>query len=435
MSRLHWMVVLGYLQPSNLTCCVCWYPKCPDQIGATYPDSLQAVQGSCAVLPCTFTFPSGVSDTNGIVAIWFKEVDTQPITIFHSKSPETIDARFQSRTELLGDPLTRNCTLLLRHLRTQDGGKYSFRFEVVKANSWTEKKQLQLTVTGVLTEGDSETFKCSSPYVCPYDHSSLRWFGYDPKTSSVSGTVQLDTTTAISKQTLQTTLTWKNHLGKLVCEISVGTKKARGEITLHVGHAPRGLKVIIQPPSQNIRVGDTVSLICNISSSYPEPTTFWWFKDGTPCGTEQVPGQDQQEIHYSWFKNNIWFKEGSARILTLEEAIASDTGYYTCKVQNNKGSETSSVLGLTVFYPPRPPSLALFQEIQRGQLAIVHCTVDSNPQSTLSLFREQRLLATTSSHLAPNQRINIVATHNSLKLEIQKIMPEDEGEYQCMATN
>ncbi|XP_026546466.1 sialoadhesin, partial [Notechis scutatus] len=258
--------------------------------------------------------------------------------------------------------------------------------------------------------------------------------------------------------------------------------------------APKGVQVTLEPPSKNIRVGDTVSLICNVNSSYPEPTAFRWFKDGIACGTEQVkiiqraslkdygryhceaenplgtglaegvplpifaavlsaspsssiregemvtltcevPGEDLQEIHYSWFKNNIWFKEGSARILTLQEAAAGDTGYYTCKVQNNKGSETSSILGLTVFYPPRSPSLALFQETQRGQLAIVHCTVDSNPQSTLKLFREQQLLATTSSHSAPNQRIGIVATRNSLKLEIQKITPEDEGEYQCVATN
>ncbi|XP_058049757.1 sialoadhesin [Ahaetulla prasina] len=472
---------------------------------ATYPDNLWANKDSCAVLPCTFAFPSSVSVTNGIMAIWFKEEDTQQITVFHSKSPETANARFRNRAELLGDPLEGNCTLVLRHLTKEDSGQYSFRFEVVKANSWTEKKQLQLTITdnpdsptiavpGDLREGVPATFKCSSPYVCPYDHSSLRWFGYDPETSHVSGTVQLDTTAAVSKQTLQTTLTWKNHQQKLACEASVGTRKARGEVTLLVGHAPKGLHVALEPPAQNIRVGDAVTLICNVNSSYPEPTAFRWFKDGTACGTERVktirraslkdygryhceaenslgsgvaeglalpifaavlsvspsssiregepvtltceiPGEDQQEIHYSWFKNNIWFKEGAARILTFQEVTVGDTGYYTCKVQNDKGSETSSAIGLTVFYPPRSPSLALFQETQRGQLAIVHCTVESNPQSTLSLFRDQRLLATTSSHSAPNQRISIAATRNSLKLEIQKVTPEDEGEYQCVATN
>uniref|UniRef100_A0A670ZWM5 Immunoglobulin V-set domain-containing protein n=1 Tax=Pseudonaja textilis TaxID=8673 RepID=A0A670ZWM5_PSETE len=93
----------------------------------TYPDTLSAVQGSCAVLPCTFTFPSGVSDADGIVAIWFKDMDKQPITVFHSKSPETIDARFQSRAELLGDPLKRNCTLLLGGIQPLRAGSRTER--------------------------------------------------------------------------------------------------------------------------------------------------------------------------------------------------------------------------------------------------------------------------------------------------------------------
>uniref|UniRef100_A0A8D0LAI3 Ig-like domain-containing protein n=1 Tax=Sphenodon punctatus TaxID=8508 RepID=A0A8D0LAI3_SPHPU len=85
--------------------------------------------------------------------------------------------------------------------------------------------------------------------------------------------------------------------------------------------------------------------------------------------------------------------------------------------------------------PPRTLSIALFQETQEGQLAIVHCTVESHPPSALSLYRDETLLATTSTHTAPNRRISITATHNSLKLEIQKVVPEDEGEYRCLASN
>lgn len=44
-------------------------------------------------------------------------------------------------------------------------------------------------------------------------------------------------------------------------------------------------------------------------------------------------------------------------------------------------------------------------------------------------------MASTGSHLAPNQRLSVTTTRNSLKLEIQKVVPEDEGEYQCVATN
>lgn len=65
----------------------------------------------------------------------------------------------------------------------------------------------------------------------------------------------------------------------------------------------------------------------------------------------------------------------------------------------------------------------------------MYCTVDSSPQAALSLYRDKQLVATSSSHAAPSQRVRVTTTRNSLKLEIQKVLPEDEAEYQCVATN
>ncbi|KAL7975903.1 hypothetical protein Chor_011818 [Crotalus horridus] len=174
-----------------------------------------------------------------------------------------------------------------------------------------------------LREGVPASFKCSSPYVCPYEHSSLRWFGQHPETSDVSGTVQLDTTAAVLRQTLQTTLTWKDHEHKLGCEVSVGTQKARGEVTLRVAYAPKGVQVILHPPNQNIRVGDAVSLLCNVSAAYPEPTAFRWFKDGSACGTEQV-------------KN-------------IPSVSLKDYGLYHCEAENALGTGVAEGVPLLIF--------------------------------------------------------------------------------------
>ncbi|XP_062992059.1 sialoadhesin [Elgaria multicarinata webbii] len=471
----------------------------------TYPQSLQSIHGYCAVIPCTFSFPSNVAVTAGITAIWFKDHSGERITIYHSATPASADARFRGRTELLGDPLKRNCTLLLRTVTSEDSGNYYFRFEISDGNRWSQQNGVQLTVAnkpdpptiaapGDLNEGVTATFDCSSPYVCPYGNSSLQWMGYNAETSLVTEMVQLDTTAALKKESLRTSLSWKDHNQKMICELFVGMQRVAGGITLRVKHAPKGVTVSLKPPTKNIRVGDAASLTCNVSSSYPEVTSYRWFKDGVPSGNEKVksfrsiarndyglyhceagnsvgagiaeavtlyvfsavlqvspsssvregekvtltcdvPGEDMQEIHYSWYKNNIWIKEGSARSLVFLEVAVGDTGYYSCKVQNDKGSEMSQAIGLSVFYPPRAPSLTLFQETQEGRLAIVYCTVDSNPQSTLSLYRGKQLIATTSSHSVPNQRISITTTRNSLKLEIKKVIPEDEGEYECTATN
>uniref|UniRef100_A0A670IV53 Sialic acid binding Ig like lectin 1 n=2 Tax=Podarcis muralis TaxID=64176 RepID=A0A670IV53_PODMU len=463
------------------------------------------VKDSCVVIPCTFSYPSDVAVPNGITAIWYKENTGQKALVYHSATPGSVEGGFQGRTELLGDPLQRNCTLLLRGVTTADAGKYTFRFEISERNRWSDQKGVDLTVTDSvniptiaspddLREGMEVSFSCSSPYTCPYDSISMRWLGYDTTTSLVSKTLQLDTAASLRKQTLTTSLSWKDHNRELSCEVSVGEQVATGRITLNVKHPPKGVKVSLNPSSKNIRVGDEASLTCTVDSSNPEVTAYRWFKDGVSCGSEplktistaaredyglyhceaensvgtgvaegvtlyvfsavlsispsssvregetvtltcDVPGEDKQEIHYSWYKNNIWMKEGSARILVFHEVSVGDTGYYSCKVQNDKGSETSQAIGLSVFYPPRAPSLSLFQETQEGQLAIIYCTVDSNPQSTLSLYRDKRLIATTSSHSAPSQRISISTTRNSLKLEIQKVVPEDQGEYQCVASN
>ncbi|XP_061439626.1 sialoadhesin [Rhineura floridana] len=471
----------------------------------TYPEHLWSVRDSCVLIPCTFSYPSDVAVTGSITAIWYKGPTSERTVVYHSATPDSVEAQFRGRTKLLGDPLAQNCTLVLRNVTNEDSGKYYFRFEISEGNRWSDQKGVELTVTDTpnvptiaspedLHEGVPVSFNCSSPYVCPHDSISLRWLGYDMETSFVSGMVQLDTTAGLRKQTLSTSFSWKYHNRQMSCEVSVGEQARAGKIKLSVKHSPKGVKVSLNPSTKNIRVGDAVSLTCTVHSSYPDVTAYRWFKDGASCGNEavktiqsasredyglyrceaensvgtgvaegvtlyvfsavlsvspsssvregematltcDVPGEDKQEIHYSWYKNNIWIKEGKARILVFHEVAVGDTGYYTCKVQNDKGSEMSQAVSLSVFYPPRPPSLTLFQETQKGQLAIIYCTVDSNPQSSLSLYQDKRLIATSSSHSAPSQRISVTTTRNSLKMEIQKVVPEDKGEYQCVATN
>lgn len=69
-------------------------------------------------------------------------------------------------------------------------------------------------------------------------------------------------------------------------------------------------------------------------------------------------------------------------------------------------------------------------------MAVFICTVDSYPLAHLSLFRGERLLATS---LEPQRlshgRIQAKATANSLQLEVRELGLEDSGNYHCEATN
>lgn len=61
-----------------------------------------------------------------------------------------------------------------------------------------------------------------------------------------------------------------------------------------------------------------------------------------------VPGREGQDLNYTWYKNSIWLKEGTAHTLLFHHVAASDAGYYSCKVTNDRGSDTSQAITLSV---------------------------------------------------------------------------------------
>ncbi|KFM02610.1 Sialoadhesin, partial [Aptenodytes forsteri] len=293
------------------------------------------------------------------------------------------------------------------------------------------------------TEGQTSTLECSTPYACPPGDIALRWEGYDPQVSVVSSHVQLDTSGVGHHLTLTTSFSWKDHSKKLLCEVSYGSRKATGEVALRAD-APKDTQVSVSRSAQNIRVGDTVSLTCEVTSSYPPVSTYHWYKDGTAIGSERiltfrgvrredygqyhceaknaigagvaptvtlyvfsaeilvspaaevqegtattlscdVPGREGQDLNYTWYKNSAWLKEGTVHTLLFHHVAASDTGYYSCKVTNDQGSDTSQAISLSVTYPPRTPTITLFQESQGGRLVIVHCAGPIPEKVNLSL--------------------------------------------------
>lgn len=116
--------------------------------GVTYPESLQASGGSCLVVPCTFSHPEDVTATDGIVAIWYKDYDGQRTVVFHSATPQDVDPKFRGRAQLLGDPMGRNCTLMLREVTPGDSGPYRFRFEIINGDRWSASRDVALSVSG-----------------------------------------------------------------------------------------------------------------------------------------------------------------------------------------------------------------------------------------------------------------------------------------------
>ncbi|XP_021238198.1 sialoadhesin [Numida meleagris] len=493
MTLLRWLVFLTGLDPTA-----------PSTWGVSYPEALRGIAGSCVVFPCTLSFPDDVSAAAGIVAIWYKDYEGQKTMVFHSGDRE-VDANFRGRTQLLGDPTARNCTLLLRGARPEDSGLYRFRFEVVDGDRWSAARDVALRVEDTLerpsisaseevSEDTLVTMECSSPYACPLSAMTLRWAGYNPRVSALSSHVQVDTRGVSRRQSLTTSFSWRDHSRTLLCEVLLGSQRASTELVLRVRHAPKGTKVSLDPPTQHVRVGDTLSLSCAVNSSHPPVTAFRWYKDGAAAGTGSilvlrgvrgqdhgryhceaqnavgtgvapavmlyvmsaevsispaaevqegtattlscdVPGQEGRELNYTWYRNGAWLQQGPSHRLLLPHAAASDAGFYSCTATEAWGSAASPALSLSVTYPPRTPVLTLLQEPQGGGMAVVSCVVDSRPPATLALYHGDALVASSSSPAAPGQRLGVTAARNALRLELRGVRPQDSGTYRCTATN
>ncbi|XP_066174541.1 sialoadhesin [Sylvia atricapilla] len=475
--------------------------------GVSYPESLKASGGSCLVVPCTFSYPAEVTTADGIVAIWYKDYDGQRAVVFHSATPQDVDPRFGGRAQLLGDPRARNCTMLLQGVTPGDSGPYRFRFEIVNGDRWSASRDIIVSVSedldppsvtsnGEQTEGQKATLECSTPYVCPTGDVVLRWEGYDPRVSEVSGHVQLDTTGVGWQVNLTGSFSWKDHSKKLLCQVSQGAKRASTEVVLRVRHSPKDTQVLLSPSSGNIGVGDTVTLSCQVGSSHPPVSGYHWYKDGVAVGTQRVlalqgvrredhgryhceaqnvlgtgvsppvtlrvfsaeisaspaaevlegtattlscdvPGREghPEELTYTWYKNGAWLQEGAAHTLIFPAVTSGDAGYYSCQVTNSQGSDTAQAISLSVTYPPRIPTLTLFQDTQGGRLVIVLCSVDSHPPATLTIDHDGTVVATSGAEVALSRRLHVTSSRNSLRLKIEETGPWDNGNYGCTASN
>lgn len=78
----------------------------------------------------------------------------------------------------------------------------------------------------------------------------------------------------------------------------------------------------VNPSAQNILMGDTVSLTCEVSSSYPPISAYRWYKDGVAVGSEQI--------------------------LTLRGVRREDYGQYRCEAENAVGAGTAPAVTLYV---------------------------------------------------------------------------------------
>nr|XP_004611047.1 unnamed protein product [Sorex araneus] len=350
-----------------------------------------------------------------------------------------------------------------------------------------------LVSPAMLLEGTEVDFNCSTPYACFMEPARLQWEGQDRARSATLDHQRVEPTGVSLTQILHMALSWRDHGRTLSCRVLLGAHQSQGQLQLQVQYTPKGVSALLQPSEQNIRLGEQVTLTCHVNSSYPEVRSVQWLKDGQllqvegqvlqlprvawsdsglyACRAENSVGSSESapvDLHiftaevqvspagtivenqtvtltctmpreangtrYSWYKNQQLLEGAQDASLRLHPVRRADSGFYFCEVLNARGRARSGPVSLVVQYPPLAPVLTAFLETQGALVGLIHCSVSSEPPSTLVLARGRVVLASSEAG-GQDPRLSVASGPNSLRVELRDLQPADRGQYRCVATN
>ncbi|XP_060708643.1 sialic acid-binding Ig-like lectin 11 isoform X2 [Hemiscyllium ocellatum] len=111
------------------------------------PRNVTAQKGSCARIPCRYTYPSKLVNQTR-VGIWFNaNKQGTSLIAFHSRHHSKELPRFRHRTRLSGDLNDGDCSLIVNNIRQEDAGPYFFRVEFQEMDKFNYLPETQLYVS------------------------------------------------------------------------------------------------------------------------------------------------------------------------------------------------------------------------------------------------------------------------------------------------
>jgi len=181
-------------------------------------------------------------------------------------------------------------------------------------------------------------------------------------------------------------------------------------------------------PEQSFKDGDRLELKVQVKGD-PDPQVTW-SKDGKPISSNEV-----MEVKY---------KNGVASVL-IDELFPEDSGKYTCKATNTKGSvETSSKVSVVATAKKKPVNGAtngthgpvaprVFKHItsahvKDGDPVTLDCTIGGADRFDVVWLHNEK-------EIKPSKDFEYKSSGATHSLVINEIFPEDAGTYTCEAFN
>ncbi|XP_064163695.1 sialoadhesin-like [Anguilla rostrata] len=301
------------------------------------PQSIEALSGSCVLIPCRFDIKSEFDRdlTAKAKGLWKKSSINGEIVFDSSRTENEI------KGTLTGKLKERNCTTILDRF-PPSYSDYFFRLEslnklkydytpAVKINAKDSPPKPKITTERLeVMEGTSVSLSCSAAAPCPELPPNLTW---TPRLSdSVDQLQENEDRTKSVSSVLTFTASHLHHGQKITCRalytLQQGDtqKTSEASLTLRVLYPPKNTSVSISP-SGSVLAGSSVTLTCS-SNANPAVQNYTWYK---------VNGTEMNTV-------------GTGQNITFTVTESSGSEQYYCEAQNEHGKDNSANVQLNVIY-------------------------------------------------------------------------------------
>ncbi|XP_051776229.1 myelin-associated glycoprotein-like [Erpetoichthys calabaricus] len=292
---------------------------CKDPL-MSLPQNIEALDGSCVVIPCTFKPIEALGRDQ--IGVWISNDPWKGNKVFRK---DTTYGVWTNVRVTIGHVRAGNCSTRLDRVGPQQGGTYYFRTEG-KYDYTFGHNSLKMTVQDKplitpfvpVKEGAVTNLSCSAPSSCPSDPPVLTWSdtlkGAKTETPQEVNRIQV---------VLRFTASHVHHNKTVTCMASSRGQRWINTVTLNITYSPRRTS-ISGHRIHNVTEGGAVTLSC--TSSANPPSSYTWY---------HVTGSSVTQ-------------RGSGQSLPLHNVTLSDGGLYYCEARNKHGGENSTAVTIDV---------------------------------------------------------------------------------------
>ncbi|XP_026227499.1 sialoadhesin-like isoform X2 [Anabas testudineus] len=331
----------------------------------TVPSSVQGIDGSCVVIPCSYNYPEPGKQITGYTGIWYKVIED---VIYH-KDNNQIKQEYKGRTELVGDITQKNCSLKIYSLRQSDRAPFYFRIELGGYDQHSYRNnEVSITVISApqptvsvkeeVVEGQNVSASCSVSHSCPSSPPEFTWTHSGKKHFQ---TQQLTDGQWKAASVLTFHPTKDDHNKPLSCTVRYkgGLEREQASNVLKVKYAPVNVKVDYK---SHVKEGETVQLKCSSEANPPANSYLWHNEEGARLHQ----GQSYKLIN-----------------------VSRHTGALYCTAINTVGESKSSPVQLNVSYAPVNVKVDYKSHVKEGETVQLKCSSEANPPANSYVWHNE----------------------------------------------